>query len=146
MNTDPNTQNDFPVDWEEDHYVSRREFFKFLTLAGGGLAVGTVGISTLANRPKSELRFQPALIASIKDLKPGESLSFGFPRENDMCILIRPTESEFFAYKQRCTHLSCPVEWRPDQGRLTVPAITAHSPSKPARYFRAHRQDRSRKS
>ena len=42
---DTQVQRDFPIDWEEDQYVSRREFFKFLTLASGGLAVGSVGMA-----------------------------------------------------------------------------------------------------
>ncbi len=121
MSTEPKVQSDFPIDWEEDHYVSRREFFKFLTLAGGGLAAGTVTIAALGSRPRSEIRFEPKLIANAASLETGKAMTFSYPREHDICLLVRPTEGELVAYKQRCTHLSCPVQWQPEEGRLYCP-------------------------
>jgi hypothetical protein len=45
---DPKLRDDFPIDWEEDNYVTRREFFKFMTLASGGLAIGSAGLAVWA--------------------------------------------------------------------------------------------------
>jgi len=121
MSTQQEVQSDFPIDWEEDHYVSRRDFFKFLTIAGGGLAAGTVTMAALGSRPRSHIEFEPKMIARKDAVGIGRSITFSYPREHDICLLVRPTENEFFAYKQRCTHLSCPVEWQPERGRLYCP-------------------------
>jgi Rieske Fe-S protein len=121
MSNQQDVQPDFPIDWEEDHYVSRREFFKFLTLAGGGLAAGTVAMAALGSRPRSQIAFDPKVVAGVSALAVGHSMSFSFPRDHDMCLLIRRAENEFVAFKQRCTHLSCPVEWQPERDRLYCP-------------------------
>jgi len=118
---DTQVQRDFPIDWEEDQYVSRREFFKFLTLASGGLAVGSVGMAAWSKIPKGEIRFEPAAVASTMALKPGESLPFGYPRPSDLCILVQKPDGEYVAYSRRCTHLSCPVDYQPDHHRLFCP-------------------------
>lgn len=114
-------RQDFPIDWEEDHYVSRREFFKFLTLASGGLAVGTAALAVAQSWPQKTIRFEEAFIAKVEDVKVGEALQFSYPRPQDLCILVRRSAAEVVAYKRRCTHLSCPVEWQPEQDRLFCP-------------------------
>lgn len=106
---DEQLRQDFPVDWEDDHFVTRREFFKFMTLASGGLAIGTAAMAAYAQLPKGERHFEPARIASITQLSPGESLAFAYPRPSDLCLLIRRNDGEFVAFSRRCTHLSCPV-------------------------------------
>jgi len=113
--------DDFPVDWEEDHYVSRREFFKFMTLASGGLALGTGAVAVIANLVRAEIRFVPALIAKVSDLVPGQALAFTFPRPKDLCILVAKKDGGIAAFTRRCTHLSCPVEWDPERNRLFCP-------------------------
>ena len=37
----PRWHEDFPVNWEDDHYVTRRAFTAFLTLISGSLFLGT---------------------------------------------------------------------------------------------------------
>ncbi|MBL8088258.1 MAG: Rieske (2Fe-2S) protein [Chthonomonas sp.] len=108
---------DFPIEWEDDHFVTRREFFKFLTLASSGIAVGTAALAAYAQIPREEIRFDPAKICSLDDLQPGSSLAFSYPRPSDLCILVRLKSGEFVAYKRRCTHLSCPVEYEVKNGR-----------------------------
>lgn len=104
-------KEDFPIDWEDDHFVTRREFFKFLTLASGGVAVGTAALAAYAQIPREELKFEAAKICSTEDLKPGSALAFSYPRPGDLCILVRKQDGEYVAFKRRCTHLSCPVEY-----------------------------------
>ncbi|HVT12777.1 MAG TPA: Rieske (2Fe-2S) protein [Fimbriimonadaceae bacterium] len=111
---------DFPIDWEEDQYVSRREFFKFMTLASGGLALGSVGLAVWS-RSRSEIQFEEARVASVEDVPVGGSFQFWYPRPTDMCVLIQPEPGKFVAYSRRCTHLSCPVEVQVDQKRLYCP-------------------------
>jgi nitrite reductase/ring-hydroxylating ferredoxin subunit len=114
-------REDFPVDWEEDHYVSRREFFKFLTLASGGLAVGSAVMAGFATFSRDQRPMQRRLVTQASSLPVGGSLSFNYPREHDMCILVHHEEGQFVAYSQRCTHLSCPVNYEHDKQRLFCP-------------------------
>jgi Rieske Fe-S protein len=106
---DEKLRDDFPVNWEDDHFVTRREFFKFMTLASGGLALGTAAMAAYTKLPKHERAFEPARIASIADLSPGEAMPFNYPRPRDLCLLVRRKDGEYVAYSRRCTHLSCPV-------------------------------------
>jgi len=114
-------RDDFPIDWEEDHYVSRREFFKFMTLASGGLAVGSAALAAWHQLRPHERLFEPARIAAIDDVPVGGSIGFTYPRPHDICILIQPEPGQFIAYSRRCTHLSCPVEYQPEKGWLYCP-------------------------
>ncbi|MCW5947638.1 MAG: Rieske 2Fe-2S domain-containing protein [Fimbriimonadales bacterium] len=114
-------RQDFPIDWEEDNYVSRREFFKFLTLASGGLAIGSATMAVWSKFPREERRFDPMMIAEGKSMSPGSAVSFNYPRMHDLCILIRKPNGEYVAYSRRCTHLSCPVNYEPDNDRLYCP-------------------------
>ncbi|MBS1705155.1 MAG: Rieske 2Fe-2S domain-containing protein [Armatimonadetes bacterium] len=109
-------REDFPIDWEEDHFVTRREFFKFLTLASGGVAVGTAALAAYAQLPKNRRQFQPAFVCNVDKLTPGSSLAFSYPRAHDLCLLVRKSSGEFVAYSRRCTHLSCPVEYERQNG------------------------------
>jgi Rieske Fe-S protein len=113
-------RQDFPIDWEEDQYVSRREFFKFMTLASGGLAVGSV-VLAVWSKNRREIKFEEALVASVKDVPVGGSFQFSYPRPSDICVLIQSEPGKFVAYSRRCTHLSCPVEVQVDQKRLYCP-------------------------
>jgi nitrite reductase/ring-hydroxylating ferredoxin subunit len=118
---DQKLRDDFPVDWEEDHHVSRREFFKFMTLASGGLAVGSLALAGWARLPRDRRAFEPALIAKVSDVPVGASLQFSYPRPHDLCVIAQPEPGRFVAYSRRCTHLSCPVEYQPDRQRLYCP-------------------------
>lgn len=110
-------KQDFPIEWDEDHFVTRREFFKFLTLTSGGVALGTGALAVYAQLPKHERRFDPALICKASELEPGSARAFTYPRPNDLCLLVRKKDGEFVAYSRRCTHLSCPVEYEIHAGR-----------------------------
>lgn len=116
-------KQDFPVDWEDDHFVTRREFFKFMTLASGVMAAGTSTLALAGQVPRDKRVFEPALICSRDDLKPGSSLAFSYPRPADLCLLVRKKDGEFVGYTRRCTHLSCPVEYDVSEGeeRLYCP-------------------------
>ncbi len=112
---------DFPIDWEEDQYVSRREFFKFMTLASGGLALGSVGLAAWAQMSREGRKFEPLRIANRDELQPGTSHPFAYPRPHDICILVCQPDGSLAAFSRRCTHLSCPVEYEPQNQRLYCP-------------------------
>lgn len=109
---DQRLKQEFPVDWDDDHFVTRREFFKFITLASGGIAFGTSAIALYSALPKSERSFDPARICSLEEIKPGSSKPFNYPRPSDLCLLVRKQNGELVAYNRRCTHLSCPVDYK----------------------------------
>lgn len=114
-------RQDFPIDWDEDHYVSRKEFFKFMTLASGGLAAGSVALAAWSKIPRDHRLMDEKEIGTVGSVAAGGSLAFDYPRDHDLCILIQPEPGVYKAYSRRCTHLSCPVEWEPDKNRLYCP-------------------------
>lgn len=111
---------DFPIQWEMDHYVTRRELAKFLAL-GSGLLVGAnaviAGIGLLA-RAAATPRVKIGLASAVPE---GGSLLFRYPTDEDPCILVREKDGELQAYSQVCTHLACAVVHKPEEDTLFCP-------------------------
>lgn len=116
----PQWREDFPIRWDDDHYVTRRELVKFLTL-GSALLVGANGAIAVAAQNRSVRSYDTKLICSQSDLAPDESLLFRYPTEEDPCILVRTSTGEWVAFSQVCTHLSCAVVYRKEDGKLFCP-------------------------
>ena len=79
--TVPRWREDFPVRWDDDHYMTRRELAKFLTL-GSGLLAGTnllVALIGLSQQPPTPLERR---IAAADDALPGTSLLFRYQLQN----------------------------------------------------------------
>jgi nitrite reductase/ring-hydroxylating ferredoxin subunit len=55
------------------------------------------------------------------DLSPGTALNFHYPGEDDSAILVRAKDGNYYAYGQKCTHLSCPVYYSKSHDRLECP-------------------------
>ncbi len=113
-------REDFPIRWENDHYVTRRDLTKFLTL-GSLLLVGANGVIAFAGYARQPHVYEPARIAAVDAVPPGGSLLFRYPTEEDPCILVRDAEGAFQAYSQVCTHLACAVIYRPAEEDLYCP-------------------------
>ncbi len=117
----PQWRQDFPIEWEGDHYVTRREMVKFLTLGSLLLASAnwaTVVASRLLHRGSNIQRhIGPA--ASLQ--QSGSSMLFRYPTDTDPCIAIRTPEGRLVAYSQVCTHLSCAVVYDKAQNGLFCP-------------------------
>ena len=117
----PAWRHDFPIDWPQDNYVARRDFARFLSLTSLAFVAGHlwIGIQNLVRRARGK----PAArrIASLAAVPVGGSLAFDYPEEKDICILLRPKEDVLLAFSRRCTHLSCAVVPRPDEGILYCP-------------------------
>jgi hypothetical protein len=62
------TQRDFPIEWEGDHYVSRREMVKFLTLGSFLLAVANWA-TAFGKRFVRQDSTQVKLLGPAKDLQ-----------------------------------------------------------------------------
>jgi nitrite reductase/ring-hydroxylating ferredoxin subunit len=116
----PRWREDFPIRWDEDHYVTRRELTKFLTL-GSAILVGSNAALTVFAHTRTERAFTPKRIASVNALAAGESLLFRYPTEDDPCILIRTHPGVLVAFSQVCTHLSCAVVYRRSDDKLFCP-------------------------
>ena len=117
----PAWRQDFPIDWPQDLYVERRDFMKFLVLTSAAFTLGQVwiGVQNWYRKHSGQPGIQR--IASIDDLAVGGALTFTYPDEHEPCLLVRLTEREFVAFGQKCTHLSCAVVPRPDEGVFYCP-------------------------
>jgi nitrite reductase/ring-hydroxylating ferredoxin subunit len=117
----PRWRQDFPIDWPQDDYVSRRDFTKFMALVSLAFAVGQVGllVQNFLRRSRGELPTQE--IATLATIPVGGSLLFNYPEAHQPRLLVRLDEQTFVAYDQLCTHLSFPVNPRPEEGPLHCP-------------------------
>ena len=115
-------QKDFPYDRGEEAQVTRREFCNFLALTSTALFVGAAGFAgKAALDARSEPTFTPALIPHAANMPVGSALNFAYPTEKDSAILVRVSETEYYAYGQKCTHLACPVYFEKQHGRFECP-------------------------
>ena len=113
-------REDFPTRWEDDNYTTRREFTKFLVLVSGATFVGN-GYFVIQGLRSREHAFISKEIAKEDELAAGTVKLFRYPTENDPAMLIRLKDGQYVAYLQRCTHLSCPVHFAAQRGRLECP-------------------------
>jgi len=120
MEEQPAWRTDFPIDWPQDHYVERRDFMKFMVLTSLAFTAGQFWI---AMQNWWRRRSGPGIVrlASVDDVPVGATHTFTFPTEHDPCILVRPDERTFLAYSQKCTHLSCAVVPRVEDGVIRCP-------------------------
>lgn len=117
----PAWRRDFPIDWPQDQDVERRDFVKFLTLTSLAFVVGQLWIAGQSWRRRRTPPAGARRIASVADVPIGGSLVFDYPNEHDTSILVRVSEGEFVAFSQKCTHLSCAVIPKLDQGVFHCP-------------------------
>ena len=117
----PDWRRDFPIDWPQDVYVERRDFVKFMVLTSFAMMIGQFWIAGQNWLRRRQGLPETRRIAGVGDLAVGGVLTFQYPAAHDPCVLVRLSETEFVAYSQKCTHLSCAVIPRPDQGVLHCP-------------------------
>jgi nitrite reductase/ring-hydroxylating ferredoxin subunit len=121
----PKWRTDFPIQWEGDHYVTRREMVKFLTL-GSAVLTGatwvTAASSHLLHRGAKGERY----IGSATLLDKEGSLLFRYPTDQDPCIAVKTSAGQIVAYSQVCTHLSCAVIYSKPENQLICPCHNGH--------------------
>ncbi|MEO7327829.1 MAG: Rieske 2Fe-2S domain-containing protein [Minicystis sp.] len=123
----PRWREDFPIRWERDHYVTRRELAKFLTLGSALLAGVSVVIAAIGRwGRRAGGRPEAVRVASASAVPPGGSALFRYPTDDDPCILLRAADGSLRAYSQVCTHLSCAVVHRPAEDDLFCPCHHGH--------------------
>ena len=115
-------QAEFPFGRDDEAQVTRREFCNFLFLTSTALFVGAAGFAgKAAYDATSKKVFYPERIEGAETLEPGSSLNFNYPGKEDSAILIRSTDGSYYAFGQKCTHLSCPVYYSKEHKRLECP-------------------------
>jgi Rieske Fe-S protein len=117
----PRWRQDFPIDVPQDEYIARRDFTKFMVLTSLAFAVGQLWILARDLFRRREAKLPAKEIARIDDLPVGGSLLFEYPGPHHPAVLVRLADLRFVAYDQKCTHLSCPVIPRVNQGELHCP-------------------------
>ncbi|MGO8673715.1 MAG: ubiquinol-cytochrome c reductase iron-sulfur subunit, partial [Capsulimonadaceae bacterium] len=104
---EPRWRRDFPIDWDADRSLTRRELARFLLLSSSVICGGS---ALLALAPPASTPAGPRIrVASVEDLPVGGVKLFRYPDSHSPAILIRTSRDHFLSYGQRCTHLSCPV-------------------------------------
>lgn len=115
-------QQEFPYDRDEESQVTRREFCNFLFLTSGALFLSAAGFAgKYAYDSQSSTVYTPMKIEGASELQPGSALNFRYPNEEETAILIRAKDGNFYAYGQKCTHLTCPVYYARENNRLECP-------------------------
>ena len=111
----------FPISWERERQVTRREFTRSLVRAScAALAANSAVVAMSLGRTGSSA--PPALrVAALEDLPVGGSRVFDYPEPGSPCLLVRLAEDRFEAFMQKCTHLGCPVLFTPESKELSCP-------------------------
>lgn len=122
----PRWRRDFPIDWPQDEYITRRDFTRFMVLTSLAFVVGQFWI--LARNYWRSARGEPPVreIVSVDTVPVGGIHLFSYPEPNEKCVLVRlqadpAAPNAFVAYDQQCTHLLCPVIPDPETGTLHCP-------------------------
>jgi len=113
---------DFPISSEEDSFVTRREFTKFLGLASLAFFAGTFVAAgrKLWKRATAE-QGSPIAVTPLHALAVGGYKLFRYPTAKDPCILLRLEAEKLVAFNQLCTHLACPVIFNAAARQLECP-------------------------
>lgn len=119
----PRWRRDFPIDWSEDEYVSRRDLIKFMGLTSLAFTGGHVWLVVKERLDAGQAApgQEPMAVARIDELPVGGAKVFQFPAGSSPRLLVRMSEERFVAYDQQCTHLLCPVLPEPKDGKLHCP-------------------------
>jgi Rieske Fe-S protein len=114
-------KKDFPVTSEEESYVARREFTKFMALTSVAFFFGTFTAAARKLWKRVTRKNSAVRVAKVDDVAIGDYKLFRYPTEEDPCILLRLDQERFAAFDQRCTHLSCPVYFSTRNNQLVCP-------------------------
>jgi Rieske Fe-S protein len=118
----PHWKQDFPIRWEDDAYITRREFTKFLGLTSLAFFIGTCLAAGRRLWLQAKAKERGGLrLGELSEVPVGGYKLFRYPTENHPCILLRPASDRLIAFHQNCTHLNCPVHYRPETKQLVCP-------------------------
>jgi menaquinol-cytochrome c reductase iron-sulfur subunit len=118
----------------DDDLLNRRRFLSRVSLALSGLAGAVVGVpiiayllSPLLEPPPNDWRD----VGLVENFRIGETVEVAYDDPSPLpwagqtartaVWLRRTTDTEFTAFSINCTHLGCPVNWRPEAGLFLCP-------------------------
>jgi Rieske Fe-S protein len=121
LSEQPRWRQDFPIDWPQDEYVSRRDLVKFVVLTSLAFAAGQFWLvaESLLRGPRAAT--PAAAVARVDEVPVGGAKVFAYPAGSPPRLLVRTGERAFVAYDQQCTHLLCPVVPAVERGLLHCP-------------------------
>jgi len=115
-------QREFPYGRDEESQVTRREFCNFLFLTSSALFAAAAGFAAKsAYEAGTEPAFAPMKIDGAAAMEKGTALNFRYPSDEETAILIRAADGNYYAYGQKCTHLTCPVYYAKEADRIECP-------------------------
>ncbi|MFZ1699527.1 MAG: Rieske (2Fe-2S) protein [Pyrinomonadaceae bacterium] len=115
-------QKEFPFGRDDESQVTRREFCNFLFLTSSAMFAGAAGFAAKSvYDSRVEPTSVPMKIDGAEVLEKGAALNFRYPNENETAILIRAGNGKYYAYGQKCTHLTCPVYYAKEADRIECP-------------------------
>ncbi len=117
----PAWREQFPIDWQQDEFRSRRNFTKMLGLTSLAFVAGQIWIGALSIFRKSRAKPERMDLGLVDELAIGTAKRFEYPSQGHPCLLVRLGKERFVAFGQKCTHLSCPVIPKPEQGKFLCP-------------------------
>lgn len=117
----PRWRRDFPIDSDEDDYVSRRDLVKYIVLTSGAFALGQLWLVYEKLLGRRGQKFERLPVASVDELRVGGAKTFDYPEGSSPRLLVRTGPRDFVAYDQQCTHLQCPVVPVVEKGKLHCP-------------------------
>ena len=141
--TEPIWRDDFPFTSAGEDEVTRREFVRYLVLASGGFAAGSVGVA-LWSSLRSINTGEPRPIVALDDVPEDGAYLFRYPTKDDPAILVHLPGGELRAFSQKCTHLGCVVYYEADTDEMACPCHEGVFDARlRQRDRRAHRSGRS---
>src|SRR5262252_1220592 len=84
QNKDAHWREDFPVGWESDNYVTRREMVKFLALGSLTIAGANVVVAGLPYILKAA-EMPTTRVGVASSIPVGGSMLFSYPTPHDPC-------------------------------------------------------------
>ncbi len=102
----------------EDAPVTRRDYLRILVTVSGGLLAGSLAVAAGLFPRKERGAVKPRRITP--SIAPGEAVGFR-DADGEPALAIRLGTGELVGYSSVCTHLSCAVLWRANEGRLKCP-------------------------
>jgi menaquinol-cytochrome c reductase iron-sulfur subunit len=118
----------------DDTLVNRRRFLSRVSLALSGLAGAVVGIPIIAYLLSPLLEQAPndwRDVGLVENFRVGETVEVAYDDPSPLpwagqtartaVWLRRTSETDFTAFSINCTHLGCPVNWRPQAELFLCP-------------------------
>lgn len=117
---EPHYKKVFPIEQQEEHKVSRRQFISFVGM-GSLIAIALSWFKVNEKLFNSENKNGEFKAATTNEIPVGKSKNISHPETHKPIMLIHLTQDNYVAYSQSCTHLMCPVHYNNTKQQLVCP-------------------------